>query len=1262
MTASVKSPALSNDADPVLDELLAEFANRLQGGDPVDVEAYAQEHPEYAAALKRLLPAMQILVEFERSVAGGTAHPSGHASHRGLAPGALGDFRIVREIGRGGMGVVYEAEQISLNRRVALKVLPFAAALDAKQLQRFKNEAQAAGCLQHQNIVPVYGIGCERAVHFYAMQFIEGQTLAQVIEQLRQKEPVMRSPLSVERSATQPEQARATEHGLRTTDHAVAALSTERSARGQAFFRTVAQLGMQAAAALAHAHQLGVVHRDIKPANLLVDVRGNLWITDFGLAHCQNHAGLTMTGDLVGTLRYMSPEQALANRGLVDHRTDIYSLGMTLYELLTFRPAVPGNDRQELLRRIAFEEPLAPRRLNKSIPAELETIVLKAIEKRPPDRFASAQQLADDLEHFLKDEPIRAKRPTPWQRLKKWSRRHKPLVWSAAAFATLSLLLLAANGAWLKERWATLEGKVNEAIEEAQRQQREGHWPEALATARHAEQLLAEGRSNAELQQRLHELLADLSMIAEVQGIRLRVTAVTDDHFNTEQADPDYAHAFREYGIDVETLGVEEAAEQLRPRRIAVELAAALDDWASIRKDTRGSRDPSWKNLLGVARAADPDVMRDRVRDALQRLDRKALAEVAASDQSAALPVPTLLLLGSALQSTGAVDKAVTLLRDAQGRHPGDFWINQNLAVYLRQRPSPDWHEVLRFRSAALAARPQSPGAHFNVASTLNSTGAWQEACAAYRQAILLKPDYGMAHFQLGYVLKKNGQAGEAITAWSQACAAYREAIQRKPDHAEAYFWLGRSCQLIAQTDEASAADSGSPRRHWGSVDEAIVAYREAIRLKPDFDRAYCDLGIALSSKGQVDEAIAVLNKAIGLKGEFAGGAYSNLCAVFYSKGQLDEAIAAGKEGVRLAPRSADVHYNLGNALQRKGELDAAITALKEAIRLEPDHAKAQYTLGKAFLRKGQLDAAITASNSAVRLDAKNADAYLNLGVALDQQGKTAPAIDAYNAAIRIQPNHGKAHYNLGGVFLRKEQLDEAIAAYRKAVKLMPDFPEAHCNLGLVLLRHGDFTEALASLERGHNLGSKNKGWPYPSAQWVKDAERMLALERNLSVALRQETQPSGNEWLVFAQLCVLKRLNGSAVRCYEQAFAAQSKLASDRKAPHRYDAARVAARAASGQGDDAATLADKDRARCRKQALDWLQEELSAWRKRLKGATAKEGARGRQVLMDWQREPDLASLRGDPALAKLTQEERNSWQRFWTEVEVLLKQPPAPD
>jgi WD40 repeat protein/serine/threonine protein kinase len=468
MNASVARPDSALEA--LLGQVADEFTERLKRGEQPDIEDYARRHPEIADLLRQVLAALQVM-----GPAAGTAVEDSGPEQGSALPGCLGDFRIVREVGRGGMGVVYEAEQISLGRRVALKVLPFAATLDPKHLQRFKNEAQAAAHLQHQHIVPVHFVGCERGVHFYAMQFVEGQTLAALIGELRRQSktevgdqapaaaglageltsgrwaPIRRG--SAAGPVTGPYAPSPADPG-KTTVRAGAS-STEHSTRAPAYFRTVTGLGVQAAEALEHAHQLGVIHRDIKPANLLVDGRGHLWVTDFGLAQFQQGGGLTLTGDLVGTLRYMSPEQALAHRVAIDHRTDVYSLGATLYELLALEPPFRGTDRQELLRQIAFEEPRAPRRLNPAMPVELETIVLKALAKNPEERYPTAQELADDLRRFLEDKPIRARRPSLAQKLKKWARRHPGMVWTAALSALLLLasttVLLAINNALIQK-------------------------------------------------------------------------------------------------------------------------------------------------------------------------------------------------------------------------------------------------------------------------------------------------------------------------------------------------------------------------------------------------------------------------------------------------------------------------------------------------------------------------------------------------------------------------------------------------------------------------------------------------------------------------------------------------------------------------------------------------------------------------------------------------------------------------------------------
>jgi serine/threonine protein kinase/WD40 repeat protein len=484
--------------ESLVGQVADDFTERLRRGEQPVVEEYAQRYPQIAELLREALPAIQAIA---RSADDAALSADPTEPEQPLT-GRLGDFRILREIGRGGMGIVYEAEQRSLGRRVALKILPFAAALDPKQLQRFKNEAQAAAQLHHTNIVPVYGVGCERGVHYYAMQFIDGQSMAALIRELRQLAgleaavgsaaatsalanellsghwaPVKRS---AGKEACSAEDATGPCHPATPPTEPV---STQPSSTSPAFFRTVAHWGVQAAEALEHAHSKGIIHRDIKPANLLIDMSGNLWITDFGLARMVSEAGLTMTGDLLGTLRYMSPEQALAKRVLADQRTDIYSLGVTLYELLTLRPAYDGRDRQEIMQQIAFEEPRPPRRWNKAIPVELETIVRKAISKSAAERYGTAQELADNLRRFLDDEPIRAKKPTVLDWTRKWARRHPGIVGTAIAGLLVAVGILAVS-TWLilaeyrRTVTALYHSKVREA-ETVRQARRQGYRSEA---------------------------------------------------------------------------------------------------------------------------------------------------------------------------------------------------------------------------------------------------------------------------------------------------------------------------------------------------------------------------------------------------------------------------------------------------------------------------------------------------------------------------------------------------------------------------------------------------------------------------------------------------------------------------------------------------------------------------------------------------------------------------------------------------------------
>lgn len=420
MTGNSPDPAVHEDQ---LNQVLLEYLDACQSGFPPDRNELLARYPELRTDLEEFFAghdAVQRVSGSLREVPPAAAEPLLETFAGVPDIGLLGDFRLLRELGRGGMGVVYEAEQISLRRRVALKILPFVSALDNRQLQRFKTEAMAAAQLHHTNIVPVYAVGSERGVHFYAMQLIEGRSLAAVIRELRGDAADEPSHQSLE--------ATAAFHSAVTQRDFPGSRSTIRTNRGRDSFRTAARIASQVADALEFAHEAGVIHRDIKPANLLLDGKGAIWITDFGLAQVVADVGLTQTGDLVGTLRYMSPEQASGRRVPVDHRADVYALGATLYELLTLQPIFTGSDRGTLLNQILNDEPKSPRKINRAIPIELETIVLKATAKSPADRYATAGQLAADLRRYLDDRPIHARRPTVLEHVRKWMRRHPGIV------------------------------------------------------------------------------------------------------------------------------------------------------------------------------------------------------------------------------------------------------------------------------------------------------------------------------------------------------------------------------------------------------------------------------------------------------------------------------------------------------------------------------------------------------------------------------------------------------------------------------------------------------------------------------------------------------------------------------------------------------------------------------------------------------------------------------------------------------------------
>jgi serine/threonine protein kinase len=395
-TETIDAEADADDVRDPFERIAEEFVERRRKGESPSVEEYAKRYPEHAETIRKLLPAVAMIERLGQ----GAEHPAQTELPRPV-PVKLGDFRITRELGRGGMGVVYEAVQESLGRSVALKVIHHVQP-DSGRLQRFQREAQAVARLHHTNIVPIFAVGEHDGVPYYAMQYIRGRGLDALLEEWRRGKPLP---------------------------------SEER--RGFA-----ARIGIQAAEALQYAHDQGILHRDVKPANLLVDEQEFVWITDFGLAKLAGQDDLTKSGDVIGTLRYLAPESL---KGQTGPENDIYSLGLTLYELITLNSPFGELSPSELLRQLSESEPTRPRNLDPTIPRDLETIVLKAIAPEPTHRYPTARALADDLRSFNEDRPIRARRLSLTERIVLWSRRNRAIA-ALTAIAAAALVLAAIVG------------------------------------------------------------------------------------------------------------------------------------------------------------------------------------------------------------------------------------------------------------------------------------------------------------------------------------------------------------------------------------------------------------------------------------------------------------------------------------------------------------------------------------------------------------------------------------------------------------------------------------------------------------------------------------------------------------------------------------------------------------------------------------------------------------------------------------------------
>jgi serine/threonine-protein kinase len=693
-------------------------------------------------------------------------------------------------LGHGGMGVVYKAWHLRLQRPVALKMLLAGAYAQPTERERFLREAEAVAALHHPNIVPVYDAGEADGRPYFTMELVEGGSLAEQI-----------------RGVPQPA-------------------------------RQAAALVATLAEAVHAAHQSGIVHRDLKPGNILLTRDGTPKVTDFGLARrLEGNGGLTLSGAPLGTPSYMAPEQARGDKKAIGPATDVYALGAILYELLTGRPPFRAATSAATLHQVVTEEPIPPARLNPQVPRDLATICLKGLHKEPGRRYASARELADDLRRFLNDEPIRARSPGRWERGWRWLRRRPALATGLVAAGLLAICLVG-GGLWLNWQYAAQAQGVEDDLQEATLREKKFAWAEAAAALERAKGRLGAG-GPAELHRRVeqaaHRLdLArhDVALAARLEAIRLKrathvegyFDAAAERRFTNARADHDYEEAFRQAGFD--EVGKDPAAAAARARESVVPeaLVTGLTDWAvcAVSPDRQ-----DW--LLAVARQADPGPWSDRVRDPAAWRDGAALAALARAMPVTEQAAPLRVALAERLQATGG--DAPRVLRQVRQDHPDDFWANLVSGKVLREEGKPE--EAVACYRKALQIRPEAAvwnnlGLALYDAHVRAGDGNWDEAIGCYQKILDQDRRSAPAHNNLGVVLKIKGD-------WDRAVEHFRLALQFDPGSAPAH------CNLAIIT-----AYRGMPH-------EAIEHFGEALRLDPRCALAHYHLGVVLLGKDRFD-------------------------------------------------------------------------------------------------------------------------------------------------------------------------------------------------------------------------------------------------------------------------------------------------------------------------------------------------------------------------------------------------------------------------
>jgi tetratricopeptide (TPR) repeat protein len=926
-----------------IEDIVAECIDRMNQGERLTVEQVREDHPELA---EEILNHLETFVDLPSM---GEEEPLG----------TLGDYRLRCQIGRGGMGVVYEAWENSMDRRVALKVLPTGIAADDKAVARFVREARLAGKLNHPNVVGVYGMGVKEQTPYYAMEFVEGETLAQVLAKLKAADPEEETLFGKKDSVV--------------------------------YFGKLSEAFADVADGLQHAHSKGIIHRDIKPSNLILDREGSLRILDFGLARLEGQESLTISGDVVGTPLYMSPEQARRKKIAVDHRTDVYSLGATLYEMLTLEPPFRGKDHEDTLSQIIERDPVEPRKINARVPRGIETIVLKCLRKEQGDRYGTAEAMGQDLRRFVRGDPIEARPQGEWEKLIRRLRLHRiGLSVTAVVFVLLCVI------GWLA--WKSAHEAYQRALSDYRPRvlralmklqagsiniRAEAGEPIAFDLRNHGfnlGQLKALSRGRLEpIQQAVRELGEAVDLLPErpdalYHRARGHLLLGKDDEALRDidhalHCAPRFVPALMLRAAILERTGQKEKARSLRER---VE-GASHDRWESAWLAARHAlREKQWGDAVqafGTLIQLEADGKEAYLGSAIESCLGRAGASLELKDfvgtvQDTAVArylwpdsVEARLLEGKALYLMGQSEKARDLFEKTYDVAPNKDEVAVAVWIIINQYLN-DETVALRWASRVSIASLRE---RFR-ATSLFFLGRGVDGMAAARKAIALDPQDAWSHQWLGMILY------DLMGDFEGGLAALRDAERLKPDDPFTYYQLGRLFWF------------------WGKFDDAVLHYRKAIKLDPTQADAWTELGNCLIRQGKVEEAMRLFDEAV----------------------QKD-------------PMNAIVWNDIALAYGLLGREDDALTACDAAIHADPNFSWPRSRRAHILENKGRTEEAIEEYRRACPLSPRGPGPYMDLGRLLERQGKRDEAFSVYLEALDAVPPNGVTLRRVADLFRRND-------------------------------------------------------------------------------------------------------------------------------------------------------------------------------------------------------------------------------------------------